>query len=243
MKKIRTPFLLALLVGISYSCLDDPDNKLKEADIYGYVHLYDEFGYMTDNHSMFVSAVNSSFETSGVTDVAGMYIIRDVPFGDCRLVFEKPGFGTYVMNGIKHSADGKPTFVSVIPLLSERSTTTIKVLTNEVNGDTIFVTVITNPLSSVKENRYVRLFFDDHATVTDSTYKNFSEQFTVSRTPFTIELKKGYFYDMGYEPGQTVFVKAYGDSFYSNDYLNKDSIRVFPNLNHETPPALSFVLP
>ena len=242
MKKIIVPVLLALLAVTSYSCLDD-DNGLKDPDIYGYVHLYDESGYSIDNHSMFVTALNADVEVKGITDVMGMYVIKNVPYGECKLVFEKEGFGTYVLNGIKHSADGKPTFVSLIPMLSEKTTTTIKVLTNEVSGDTIFVTVITNPPATVKENRYIRLFFDDNAAVSDSTYKSFSEQFTASKTPFTVEMKKDYFYDMGFQSGQTIFVKAYGDSFYSNDYLNEGSIRVFPNLNHETPPALSFILP
>jgi hypothetical protein len=243
MKKLIVLFLPVLLVSILYSCLNDPDNELNESDIYGYVHLYDEFGNMTDNYSMFVTAACADPETSGITDVTGMYIIRNVPFGDCSLVFEKPGFGTYVMDGIKHTADGKPTFISAVPFLSMKSTTTIKVLDREVSGDTIFITVITNPPATAKTNRYIRLFFDDHVSVTDSTYKSCSEQFTAGKVPFTIELKKEYFYNMGYVPGQTVYVKAYGDSFYSNDYFNKDSVKVFPNLNHETPPALSFILP
>ena len=243
MKKIAFPFFLTLLAVVSFSCLDNSDYDLKDSDIFGYVHLYDEFGHNAENYSMYVSAVNPMSETTGITDVVGMYIIRDVPFGDYKLVFQKEGYGTYVMNGVKHVSDGEATFIDVIPLLSQKSTTTIKVLTVEVSGRTIYFTVITSPLSSALENRYVRLFFDEGAAVSDSVYKNYSDIFTVRDTPYTIEVLKDDFYDMGFEPGQKVYVKAYGDSFYSNDYLNDDSLRVFPNLNHETPEALSFVLP
>jgi len=243
MKNVWILFLSALLISVSYSCIDNMDNDINESDIYGYVSLFDEFGLKTDNHSMFVSAVDSVSEASGVSDVYGMYQINDVPFGTYKLVFEKPGFGTYVMNGIEHVANGKPTYIPVIPMLSEKSTTTIPILTNKVSGDTIYLTVVTDPPATTRQNRYIRLFFDDKASVSDSTYKNYSKLLTAYKTPFTTYFTKDYFYETGYESGQTIYLKAYGDSFYSNAYYDEDSIKVFPNINHDTPDALSFVLP
>ncbi len=243
MKNVWILLLSILLIPVSYSCLDNTDDGLKETDIYGYVNLFDEFGIRTDNHSMFVSAVDSVTEASGVTDVYGMYIIRDTPFGTYKLVFEKPGFGTYVMKGIEHVANGSPTYIPVIPMLSEKSTTIIPTLTNKVSGDTIYITVVTDPPSTARQSRYIRLFFDDKASVSDSTYKNFSKLLTIYKTPFTTYFLKEYFLDIGYESGQTIYLKAYGDSFYSNAYYDEDSVKVFPNINHDTPDALSFVLP
>ena len=242
-KNIIIRLLSVVLVIVLVSCNDDSDDAVTEYDIYGSVSLYDEFGYKTDDHSMFVTAVNSGPGISGITDVIGVYVIKNVPFGTYKLVFEKEGFGTYVMNNIKHEDNGYPTRIPVIPLLSERSTTAVKIVTVETSGDTIFISMFVDPDAELLKDRYVRLFFDEQSSVSDSVYKDYTDKITVNKVPFTQEFLKDHFYEMGFEPGQKVWFKVYGDSYYSNSYYNDDSVKVFPNLNHDTPPALSFELP
>ena len=229
---------------LMYSCLDSDDQyELTERDVYGAVSLFDEFGNPTDNFSMKVSVDGTIPPVSGVTDHYGTYLLKDVPFGTYDLIFEKSGFGTYVMKAVEHINTGSPTKITRIPLLSEESSTKIRILTIETSVDTIFVTVVTDPPATMVKNRYIRLFYSSQSNVGNLKYEHYSDLITVDKTSFTLKFEKTYFTDMGYDPGQSVFVRAYGDSYYSNEYVN-DSLRmIFPNLNENTPGAVSFEVP
>ena len=58
------------------------------------------------------------------------------------------------------------------------------------------------------------------------------------------EVGKEDFYKLGFTGGSTVYIKAYGESFISSDYLDlATGKRVFPNLNATTVDAVPVILP
>jgi len=62
--------------------------------------------------------------------------------------------------------------------------------------------------------------------------------------PFEITLTASDLSGMGFSSGATVYVKVYGDSFWSNEYENSGlGIKVFVNLNIVSASAVSFDVP
>jgi hypothetical protein len=62
--------------------------------------------------------------------------------------------------------------------------------------------------------------------------------------PYEVTLSQNDLLNAGFSSGQTLYVKAYGDSFWSNEYFDPELDRkVFPNLNKNAAAAVSFVVP
>ena len=62
--------------------------------------------------------------------------------------------------------------------------------------------------------------------------------------PYEHTIEANVLADMGFVSGDTVYVKAYGDSFWSNEYVDADlNKKVFPNLNTTSADASFFIVP
>jgi hypothetical protein len=238
-------FLLLLLSFLS--CKESNTDTIvpaTKADIFGFVSLYDEAISLAGNSGMKVSVQGSSPLISATTDANGKFVLPDVPFGTYTLVYEKVGYGTYKKPGVVHSTDGSSTFLANTPSLGNVSTTTVTDLTTSQDGSTILVAVTTNPAGSLGNTRYIRYFLSSSATVSKDNYSYVSSGYISQINPYEAKLSLANLTAWGFTSGQTVFVKVYGDAFWSNEYQETTTgPKIFPNLNGTSANSVSFKVP
>lgn len=238
--------LLIVLVGFT-SCSKDNDETpqpITKANIIGSVNLYDEGVTQIDNSGMTVSLEGIMPSISATTAVNGDFTISDVPFGNYTLVYEKLGFGTFRKFDLEHTNTGSSTIITETPSLGETSTTQVTDLTVSVNGNDVIVSITTNPAGSNGNMRYVRYFLSTDANVSNENYTYYSPGLISQTNPYEITLSQNELTNAGVSSGQTVHVKVYGDSFWSNEYDDLDIGRkIFPNLNMTSANSVSFMVP
>jgi hypothetical protein len=237
---------LVVLFGFT-SCSKDDDTTpepIIEADIVGSVNLYNEGVTPIDNSNMTVKVEGISPSITATTDIDGKFVLTDVPFGTYTLVYEKAGFGTFKKFNIAHTSTGLSTIITDTPSLGQVSTTQITGLEVNVSGDNIILSITTDPAGNSSNRRYVRYFLSANSNVSDETYTYFSPVFISQINPNDITISRDDLVSAGFTSGQTVYVKAYGDSFWSNTYNDPNLQRsVFPNLNINSVDSVSFVVP
>ena len=209
------------------------------ADILGSVNLYDEGTTEIDNSNMTVSVEGTS--KSATTDAEGDFVLTDVTFGTHTLVYEKTGYGTFKKYGIDHTNGN--TVVTENPSLGEMSTTSITNLTISEQNNTITVVTTVDPEANIGNPRYIRYFFSTDSDVSNENYDAVLDTFKAEINPYNLNLTTTSLEALGFQTGQTVYVKCYGESFWSNQYDNPDGTTVFPNLNMNAAEAVSFVVP
>lgn len=244
MKLKYLTFSLVVLLGIS-SCSEDEDSTpdpITKANITGSVNLYDEGTTRVDNSNMTVKLEGTTPSMSSITDFEGKFTLTDVPYGNYTLIYEKLGFGTFKKVDIEHL--NNVTAILNTPSLGEISTTQITNLEADVSGNDIIISVTTNPAGSNGNRRYVRCFLDTDSNVSNETYTYYSPGLISQINPYKITLSQNDLTNAGFPSGQTVNVKVYGDSFWSNEYDDPDLGRkVFPNLNTISVSSVTFVVP
>lgn len=244
MKLNYQTLVLFVIVGIS-SCKKDPAPlPLTKANIVGTVNLYDEGKILIDKSGMKVTVVGTTPVISTISDGNGKYVLTDVPFGKYTLSYEKSGFGAFKQIGLQHTNTGSATIITDAPSLGQSSSTQVTALTVNTVGKDVILTITTNPAGSNANTRYIRYFLSTSATVNADNYSYFSPGFVSQINPKTVTLTTANLTDAGFSAGQTIYVKAYGDSFWSNDYEPSTvGKKVFPNLNITSSSAVSFVMP
>lgn len=232
------------LVVVLFSCKKSSDitPAPTKANIIGSVNLYNEGTTPIDKSGMTVKIENTAF--SAITNTDGKFTFTDVPFGTYSFSYEKTGFGTSKKYGIEHSSTGSYTALPFIPSFGQLSSTQVTGLAASTSSGNIILSVTTNPAGSNGNRRYVRYFLSTSSTVSHENYSFYSPSLVVQINPFDITLTPVDLTSRGFTPGQTVYVKAYGDSFWSNDYsdpiLNR---QIFPNLSFNAANAASFIVP
>lgn len=239
---------LTLVVLLAFtscsSSSDETPEPITNANIIGSVNLYDEGVRQIDNSDMTVKIEGSSPLISTITDVNGNFTLEDVPFGTYTLVYTKTGFGTFKKFGIEHTNTGSSTIITGAPSLGEVSSTQITDLEANTSGEDIVLAITTNPAGSNGNSRYVRYFLGSDSNVSKENYAYHSPGLISQINPFETTLSRSDLISAGFSSGETVYVKAYGDSFWSNEYDDPDLDRkVFPNLNATSANAVSFVVP
>jgi hypothetical protein len=233
-------FILVIL-----SCAKDKNTDptpITKSDITGYVHLYDEGITEVDYSGMDVSLVGTIPIVSTKTDANGFFRLSDVYFGKYTLVYEKSGFGTFKKFDVDHN--NNITTILNTSSLGYKSTTAITNLNANVIGDEVILSVTTNPAGSLGNTRYIRYFLSINSNVSDVNYSYYSPGLISQINPKDITLSKNDLINAGFLSGTTVYVKVYGDSFWSNDYTDPDLNRkVFPNLNINSSNTVYFVVP
>lgn len=235
--------VILALTACSVSNDEDPEPVTK-ANIIGSVNLYDEGVNQIDNSDMTVKIEGSSPLISTSTDVNGNYTLADVPFGTYTLVYTKTGFGTFKKFGIEHRNTGSSTVITESPSLGEVSSTQVTDLQANTSGEDIVLAITTDPAGNNGNRRYVRYFLGSDSNVSNENYAYHSPGLISQINPFETTLTRIDLIGAGFSSGETVYVKAYGDSFWSNEYDDPDLDRkVFPNLNATSANAVSFVVP
>lgn len=235
---------LIVLLGIS-SCSSDDNSTpapITKANISGSVNLYDEGTTQVDKSNMTVKLEETTPSISATTDANGDFTLVDVPFGTYRVLYQKSGFGTFKKFNIEHQNNA--TALPNTPSLGEISTTQITDLEASISGNDIIISVTTNPAGSNGNTRYIRYFLSTDSNVNNENYTYFSPGLVSQVNPKAITLSNSDLLSAGFTTGQTVFIKAYGDSFWSNEYYDSDLDKnIFPNLNMTSNNSVSFIVP
>ena len=235
-------FVLFVMVLFSCKKTSDITPSPTKANIIGSVNLYNERTTPIDKSGMTVKIENTFF--SAITNTDGKFTFTDVPFGTYSFSYEKIGFGTSKKYGIEHSNTGSYTALPFIPSFGQLSSTQVTGLAASTNSGNIILSVTTNPAGSNGNRRYVRYFLSTSSTVSCENYTYYSPALVAQINPFDITLTPAELINRGFASGQTVYAKAYGESFWSNEYddpyLNR---KVFPNVNLTSANATSFIVP
>lgn len=243
MKLNYLAFGLIILLGI-YSCSkeDSTPEPITKANITGSVNLYDEGTTKIDNSNMTITLEGKSPTISAITDVKGNFTLSNVPFGIYTIRYEKTGFGTFKKFAIDHKNNA--TAILNTPSIGKNSTTQITNLEAKITGINVILSVTTNPAGNIGNSRYVRYFLSSNSNVSNENYTYFSSGLVSQINPKEITLLNKDLINLGFSSGQTVYVKIYGDSFWSNEYEDPNLGRkIFPNLNTNTTITVSFIMP
>ncbi|MEM9679579.1 MAG: carboxypeptidase-like regulatory domain-containing protein [Bacteroidota bacterium] len=249
MKKFITTALSACMIFILQSCSIDDSNPPSgdptnptSANITGSVLLFDEANNSLDNSGMLVTVAGLGL--SALTDTDGGFTITNVPFGTYTITYEKTGYGTFAIYDLEHQTDGIPTSIETIPFLGQESTTVVTDLSSSIAGDNITITTSTSPAGSPSDTRYLRFFYSTSVSASNTNYDHVSGRIDSDGNPHNHVITTQDLIDMGFESGTTVYVRAYGDSFWSNSYVDPFfGFEVFPNININTVLATSFTVP
>lgn len=218
-----------------------PPETPTKANISGSVNLYDEGVIPVSDSAMIVSIEGTTFVD--ITDINGSFTLVDVPFGNYTLVYEKAGYGTYKKFAIEHTNTGGTTIISQTPSLGQLSSTTVSNISTNTIGSNVEISITTNPPGSNGNTRYLRYFLSSSSNVDNQNFEFESGGIVSQINPRVITVSQTELNNAGFQSGSTVYVKAYGDSYWSNQYNHPDSGLVFPNLNMTSANAVSFVVP
>ena len=243
-KLFRITISIALLFTLSlWSCDKDDDPPVgTEGNVSGAVNLYDDGVNPLSNDSMVVSILGSNPLISDTTDSQGRFDFKDLAYGTYFLTFTKPGYGFTMINNVYHHSEN--TALSQKPSFGQFSTTEVTSLSTKDTLGSIYIYSSTIPIGNIQNPRYIRVFFHHSDAVNFLNFENYSQVIKVEGNPAEYRLNPHALEDMGFNPGETVWIKVYGESYYSNAYIEPvKGQHVFPNLNMHSAAATSFVVP
>ena len=237
-------FALFVLVGLSSCTKDDPaPPDASEADVFGAVKLFNEGPTQISNAGMVVSILGSIPLKKDTSDADGNFRLSDVLFDKITVVYSKEGYGTYKLINLPHDNTGQHNQLPT-PVLGQLSSTSVIGLTDSVGTDHVRLFITIDPEATVDDPKYVRLFFGSVNTVDFNEYTSTFKLTFIDETPNEVLLTPIQLSNLGFPSGTTVYVRAYGDSFYSNDYFDPGTgFQVFPNVSPVSASEVSFVSP
>lgn len=246
-------FVFSLL----FSCKKET-NQTTEPEtgvISGTVRLYDDKTNQLTNASGVNITVIGQSEKTTTTGNDGRFKLEGLAFDNYDLSFSKTGYGTFKIFGIDHrkqpntpSGTVSTTQLSnVINMgaVSASSVTSLTALDYTYNeGPGIEYSYSIDPVPSTSNRGYIRTFLSKNYTISSTNYLAYS----LTKSVLSNNTKGGFtneeLFAFGFNKGDSVYVKVYGDSFYSNDYTEPSTgKRVFPNLNSVSRDAVNFVIP
>lgn len=250
MKKFTFLFIAALLIFVS--CEKDQqktnsDSVLTKANVNGQLTLYDEFGNKVSNERMFITMESTAGTYTTETEKDGSFLVMNVPYADnYKITYEKDGFGTYKRFGFDHKYTGQEGTISAVNLSKKSTAFCSGIVVTQSNDTTHFHLTLAGGSDAGK--RKIRLLFHTIPQVSNEVFSHYTVKFTANNVQPVISLSKEYLLnEVGLISGQTYYVQAYGDSYYSNAYFDEDAQRqVLPNLGLSSDvgvPTASFVMP
>jgi len=250
MKKLF--FLLIATSFIFVSCeKDEPktnnDSVLTMANIRGQLALYNEFGAKVSNERMFITMASTAGTYTTESEKDGSFLVMNVPYADnYKTFYEKDGFGTYKRFGYNHVYTGQEGSLSAVNLSMKSTAYCAGLVVTQSNDTTHFHLTLAGGSDAGK--RRVRLLFHTIPQISNEVFSHYTVKFTANNTQPIISLSKEYLQnEVGLINGQTYYVQAYGDSYYSNAYFDEDAQKqVLPNLGMSSDigvPTASFVMP
>ncbi|OYY19368.1 MAG: hypothetical protein B7Y69_10015 [Sphingobacteriia bacterium 35-40-8] len=251
-------FLLVLAIGCGKDSgnhsIAVPDVVLAQqnrANIQGMILLYDEDGNrQTDMSGATVSIDNSTVSTK--TGADGKWTLDSIPYGTYDISYSKQGYGTGKIMGIYHAATNHATtIISNSESMAVNSSIAVSNLVVTPFNAAIQAAGVTgvhidpvfnNPSG---KDKYVRLFFSDNANVSSNNYlaEEKIRSNGASTQLYDFNLTTRFFENLGFKKGQTIYVKAYGDSFLADNYTDPiTNTTIFPSLSTKPSATMNFVL-
>ncbi len=221
-------------------------------NIAGQILLYDEDGKaISDKSGISVSIDHTTI--SSQTSIDGKFQLDSIPSGTYDISYSKTGFGTGKIMGLYHeAANHATTLIKKSESMAVNSTLAISNIIIQAfepalqqlgtNGLHI-VPVFDN--TSGKE-KWVHLFFSDNANVNASNYQaDYKIKSSGAANQFdNYNMTTRWFESLGFNKGQTIYVKAYGDSFLTDSYNEPISNQtIFPSLSNTPSNTVSFAIP
>jgi hypothetical protein len=228
----------------------DEEQRLifESAEISGQVSLFDDLGRNVDNSNMKISLWTDNALTD-TTDTKGKFSIPNVTPGNYQLVFEKEGFGIFIHFDIDHVDMDGPTVLNDTIRLSKLSTTEVRFLEVKYTGSELLFLAHIDPPGTIDFPRKVRYFFSEYSSVSMTNYNQSLRPVVITTETSKACLRSGDLYALSQLTDSTIYVKAYGESHYANDYRpignewqNVDYTH-YPNLNPIASEAIDFVVP
>lgn len=239
-------FIIILFVSAGFSSCskDEPDQPdAPKSDVFGSVKLFDEGPTQISNAGMAVSIEGSSPLNTDTSDDDGSFRLSDVLFGKITVVYSKEGYGTYKLVNLPHDDTGQHNELPT-PVLGQLSSTSVSQLTFELGTDNVKLFITIDPEGTVDAPKYVRLFLHSESPVDNNNYTSTIKLTFNTETPNDVILTSIQLSSLGFPSGVTVYVKAYGDSFYSNDYFDPEmGFQIYPNVNPVSASEVTFVSP
>jgi len=257
MKKLFTVFIscsLLLFHACKKSSIEQPGLELKSSAL-----LFDESGRSVDNSGMIVSVENSNPLISTATDFRGNFVLPlDPALTSFTLVYSKPQFGTFKRYFTKDGSgklyywdlNNKFQTDQTIEELGNISTVTINSFHAKIIGDTLKITCNISSLNNFGEKYILILTQKDLPGISintvDKTRINWSHKIAVKNgdNTFNFCLKCSAICN-DWVSGNTIYLTAYGDSYYSNSYVDRSNNNlILPNLNvNSSLTPVSIVMP
>ena len=238
-------------------CSKTNDNQPAQetGTISGTIKLYDDKTNALANASGVTVSIIGNQNKFAVTSSDGKFSIEGLPFDNYDLSFSKTGYGTYKIFGLEHQKQSNTparnasttqiTRVINLGAVSTSSVTSLSAIDAIFNGAPgIEYSYTITPVPNSSNRGYSRAFLDKNKNVSPNNYLAFSEIKSVISNNAIGGFTAEDLYGLGFNSGDSIYVKIYGESFYSNDYTDPASgKRVFPNLNAVSAEATGFKVP
>ncbi|MEO8116728.1 MAG: carboxypeptidase-like regulatory domain-containing protein [Bacteroidota bacterium] len=239
--KIFTVILLSLCI-FSPGC-NKSGTDISYGQIRGLVRLADDLNNPQSYAGMQVTAENTGIST--MSDSLGRYFLNGLQNGRYNLVYSKPGYGTYILVGFNNNGNvsDNPSLVPLVTL-GQFSTTTFTALTVNIKNDSVILRPSIYPEGTTVQPRGIRFFYATTPDISSENFTAYSSVYQLSGTTGALKVGDDYFYALGFTSGETIYIKGYGDAFFSNDYDDPNTGKhIFPNLNQTSVAPVSFILP
>lgn len=236
--------IATLSVFVSCSKEEDPADAPGKGSITGKVRLADEFGVIAVKHGEVNATTNTG--KAGLTIDNGSYLIYGLKDGTFDLTLSKYGYGNYKRFGIPvtNYANTELTGIDTIGKVSTSIITGLSAVINPTDSTWSFDCNV-SPVPDVDHPRGIRLFFSKNPSVNAIEYEYSPANKWMATTAsgaingfLTANLLMN-----GFNKGDTVYVVAYGESIYSNVYIDPISQKkMYPNVNAEHPSNVAFLV-
>jgi len=237
--------VLAITIMVISACdkQDEPEPIVGTHGVLkGKVKLYNDGTTEMPKEGMIVSIFGSKPLISDTTDANGNFEFKNLVYGTYSISFSKTNYGFSIINRISHYT--ATTTINKLIELGQFSTTETTAIQAKDTLGSIQISVTTKIAGTTNKPRYIRLFYHTTDQVSSTDFSNYSAVIVATTNPTIIRLNPHMIEDMGFEKGSVVWVKAYGDSYYSNDYIDPlKGKHIFPNLNLKSAAADSFIVP
>lgn len=223
---------------------DDPTPQPSKGSITGTIDAYDDKTTSVAERSGFTVALGSTGKTA-TTDASGRFSFADLAYDSYDLTVSKTGFGTFKLFGVNLQSTTLNVPTITMGAVSTTAVTSLTYNNNQYNGvPGASYVYSTSPAPTTTNRGYTRSFLSTSNTVSNTNYTAFSPVRSNASNNVNGGFTADELYGLGFRTGQTVYLKMYGESLFSNAYLDPSTGKtVFPNLNTTSPAAISFIVP
>ena len=235
--------IILILALVIYSCKKDSSNNppSNAGRILGTVTLYDDRTTALTPEGMTVTIDGTAF--TAVTNASGQFSFDNVPNDTYNLTYSKADYGIFKLKGFVHTGTASSSALVPGKTLGKISTTTVSTIAVTTNVDSVFLTATISPAATGASTRGVRFFYSTQSSISGTNYQTYSPVYTVRSATGSIRIAKSDLLAAGLLSGATIYVRAYGDAYFSNDYDDAATGKtIFPNLNQTAAAAVSFTL-